>query len=47
MSKNISKECKHIIKDKYYCLNCGTICYNNVSKKNYLTKNIVNDRKTF
>ena len=39
MSKNISKECKHIIKDNYYCLNCGTLCYNNVSENKFFINN--------
>ncbi len=36
MTKALPTECKHIIKDKYYCVNCGTLCYNNVSKNKFL-----------
>ena len=32
MAKNLPKECRHIIKDNYYCMNCGTLCYNEVSE---------------
>ena len=32
MNKNLPKECKHLIMDKYYCVKCGTLCYNKVSK---------------
>ena len=36
MAKNPPNECKHIIKDNYYCINCGTICYNKVRKNKFL-----------
>ena len=32
MAKRLPKECKHIIKDNYYCVKCGTLCHNKVSK---------------
>ena len=32
MAKRLPTECKHKIKDKYYCVKCGTLCHNNVSK---------------
>ncbi len=36
MAKNLPNDCKHIIKDNYYCVNCGTICYNKVRKIQFL-----------
>ncbi len=51
MAKSLPMECKHIIKDNYYCTKCGTLCHNNVSKNIYIIiiveKKIVNGRKTF
>ena len=32
MAKNIITECKHLIKDNYYCVKCGTLFYNKVRK---------------
>ena len=32
MAKCPPSECKHIIKDSYYCVNCGTLCHNKVRK---------------
>ena len=34
MEKSMVKQCKHIIKDKYYCAKCGTLFYNKVSLNN-------------
>ena len=36
MVKSFPMECKHIIKDNYYCTKCGTLCHNNVSKNIYI-----------
>ena len=36
MAKSFPMECKHIIKDNYYCTKCGTLCHNNVSKNIYI-----------
>ena len=33
MANNLLKKCKHIIKDKYYCIKCGTLYHNKVSQK--------------
>ena len=30
MKKILLPECKHIIKDNYYCEKCGVLCYNKV-----------------
>lgn len=34
MEKIEPNECKHLIKGKYYCVKCGTLCYNRVSLNN-------------
>ena len=36
MSKYIIPECKHIIKENYYCEKCGTLCYNKVIKEYFI-----------
>jgi hypothetical protein len=38
MEKNPPNECKHIIKDNYYCINCGTLCHNKVRIIKFLIK---------
>ncbi len=37
MAKNLPPECHHIIKENYYCENCGTLCYNNVSNNKFIS----------
>ena len=33
MSKKLINRCKHLIKDHYYCVKCGVLYHNKVSKK--------------
>ena len=35
MKKIFLLECKHVIKDNYFCEKCGTLCYKNVINNLY------------
>ena len=49
MSKKILNRCKHLIKDHYYCVKCGVLYHNKVSKNKIINNfcKLVIGLKTF